>query len=77
MEPVLSSVHVGPDPYLPPRPPSRDFCTGKVSYEPDSAVEAVVKAMPSAVKASNWITNLGLLESAGAYEIVEDYVKGG
>ncbi|CAM9950292.1 unnamed protein product [Ectocarpus fasciculatus] len=50
---------------------------GTVSYEPDSAVEAVVKAMPSAVKASNRTTNLGLLESAGAHEIVEDYVKGG
>ncbi|CBJ32666.1 NAD-dependent epimerase/dehydratase [Ectocarpus siliculosus] len=49
---------------------------GTVSYEPDSAVEAVVKAMPSAVKASNRTANLGLLESAGAHEIVEDYVKG-
>ncbi|CAM9975685.1 unnamed protein product [Ectocarpus sp. 12 AP-2014] len=50
--------------------------SGTVSYEPDSAVEAVVKAMPSAVKASNRTANLGLLESAGAHEIVEDYVKG-
>lgn len=78
MKPVLSSVHVRPHPYpiSPTRPPCHDLYTGKVSYEPDSAVEAIVKAMPSAVKASNRTANLGLLESAGAHEIVEEYVKG-
>lgn len=50
-------------------------CPDKVSYEPENAIEAVVKAMPSAVQASKRATNLGLVADAGAHEIVEEFVK--
>lgn len=49
----------------------------KVSYEPDGVTETVVKAMPSAVAASDRAVGLGLRADAGAREIVDEYVKGG
>lgn len=56
-------------------PASYAFFPYKVSYEPENAIEAVVKAMPSAVQVSNRATNLGLVEDAGAFEMVDEYVK--
>eukprot|EP00752_Nemacystus_decipiens_P009217 g8232.t1 len=48
---------------------------GTVSYEPDPAVESVVKAMPAAVAASDRAIDLGLSADAGAPQIVDEYIK--
>ncbi|CAM9937474.1 unnamed protein product [Scytosiphon promiscuus] len=54
---------------------------GKITYEPDDAIEAVVKAMPSAVQASGRTAGLGLIADgvggSGALEMVNEYMKAG